>query len=336
VTEPSSLERDYRRLLAWYPRAFRAERGDEMLVVLMACAREGQRHPSLAEVANVIRSALGMRLRPRRPRPGNQTAWADALALFSLVAPLFLLLTEILEVALPYRVPGQPLTFVRWAPRLDEMGGLWLLSERGFVIAVGAQVLIAALVLLGLRRTALAAILASTGYWIVARYWLSDPLMLLTTGFYLLEATALIASPGPRYGRHLVNWGHGVLLLLTAAAVQISTLTFDTTGPQVSVVPSPRVNAVYLVISVMLAVAAVSMAVTMKVNRYVLPLLAVLLYPYALQLAFTATGGNTHLIGNPTPFHLASLYLPLLVFAWAAIVIPILRAPAATDETGLA
>jgi len=49
--------------------------------------------------------------------------------LFSLVAPLFLLLTEVLQVAMPYRVPGQPLTFVRWMPNLDQMGGLWLLSD---------------------------------------------------------------------------------------------------------------------------------------------------------------------------------------------------------------
>ena len=48
MTEPSSLERGYLRLLAWYPRSFRAQRGDEMLavLVLMACAREGQRYPA--------------------------------------------------------------------------------------------------------------------------------------------------------------------------------------------------------------------------------------------------------------------------------------------------
>jgi hypothetical protein len=42
----ASLERAYRRMLAWYPRGFQAEQGDEMLGVLMASAREGQRRPT--------------------------------------------------------------------------------------------------------------------------------------------------------------------------------------------------------------------------------------------------------------------------------------------------
>ena len=40
MTETGGLERRYRRLLAWYPRPFRREQGDEMLAVLMAGARE--------------------------------------------------------------------------------------------------------------------------------------------------------------------------------------------------------------------------------------------------------------------------------------------------------
>ena len=47
-------------------------------------------------------SALKMRLRGPGPASENRP-WADALALFSLVAPLFLLLVDILNVALPYR-----------------------------------------------------------------------------------------------------------------------------------------------------------------------------------------------------------------------------------------
>jgi hypothetical protein len=53
-----SLERGYRRLLAWYPRSFRREHDDEMLAVLMAGARDGQRRPRLMEAADVLRSAL--------------------------------------------------------------------------------------------------------------------------------------------------------------------------------------------------------------------------------------------------------------------------------------
>jgi hypothetical protein len=68
MTDQEHLERGYRRLLAWYPRAFRRESGPEILAVLMACAPDGRRRPGLAESADLIRSGLWMRLRPGVPR----------------------------------------------------------------------------------------------------------------------------------------------------------------------------------------------------------------------------------------------------------------------------
>jgi hypothetical protein len=68
MTDQENLERAYRRLLAWYPRAFRRENGQEILAVLLACAPDGQRRPGLAQAADLIRSGLWMRLRPSVPR----------------------------------------------------------------------------------------------------------------------------------------------------------------------------------------------------------------------------------------------------------------------------
>jgi hypothetical protein len=68
MTDQEHLERGYRRLLAWYPRAFRHEHGPEILAVLMACAPHSQRRPGLAESADLIRSGLWMRLCPGVPR----------------------------------------------------------------------------------------------------------------------------------------------------------------------------------------------------------------------------------------------------------------------------
>lgn len=68
MSHSADLERRYRRLLACYPRAFRREYEQEILSVLMAGALEGQRRPRLGEVANLIRHATWMRLRPRVPR----------------------------------------------------------------------------------------------------------------------------------------------------------------------------------------------------------------------------------------------------------------------------
>ncbi len=328
MTDSSGLERGYRRLLACYPKTFRHEQEEEILAVLMASARPGQRRPRLAESADLLRSALGMRLRAPRPGPPSRP-WSDALALFSIAAPLFLLVADILEVALPYHLP--PTTryglIARMLGRHVRIGGLPLFSQPFFDIAVGCQVIVSALVLLALRRLALAALAAAAVYWIVARHsvsWIPYPVQLLSAGVYILEAAALIASPGPRRGRHLMNWRHGVVLLVAAAAVQVSTLMYDAKSPPVRFLARrPPDTTVYLVGSIVLAVTVVSLAVAWKLNRYFLLLLAAMCYPYAMQLAFSSTGDNTDLLGLPTPGHLALLFLPPLLFAGGAVLVAV-------------
>jgi hypothetical protein len=320
VTDSPGLERGYRRLLACYPRAFRREHAEEVLAVLMASAPEGQKRPRLAESADVFWSALKMRLRGPGPASENRP-WADALALFSLVAPLFLLLVDILNVALPYRlrlagrIPFPPGAFGSH----PEIGGLPLLSVHIFTITVGAEVVIAVLVLLGLRWAALAALVGTAGYWVAAGQslpWIPYPLQLVTTGVFIVLAAALVASPGPRRGRQLVNWRLGAVLVVAAAAVQVSTFRYDmSTFPGRFLPPQPSVATIYLAGSVVLAVAAVVLAVVWKLTPYLLLLLAAMFWPYAIQLAFVATGGTTDLLGNPTPQHLVALYLPPVLFA---------------------
>ncbi len=56
------LERGYRRLVACYPRSFRRQNTEEIIAVLLATAREGQRRPSLAEATDLLRGAARMRL----------------------------------------------------------------------------------------------------------------------------------------------------------------------------------------------------------------------------------------------------------------------------------
>ncbi|MCG5440927.1 hypothetical protein PSH25_005695, partial [Micromonospora sp. PSH25] len=57
------LERRYRRLLAVYPWEHRRVYEDEMLAVLLAGARPGQRRPGAAEVRNLAGAGLRARLR---------------------------------------------------------------------------------------------------------------------------------------------------------------------------------------------------------------------------------------------------------------------------------
>jgi len=82
MTGQAQLERRYRRLMACYPRAFLEEHADEMLVVLLATARPGQRRPGLADSANLIANAVQIRLRPATPRSRPTVFWAVRLMAF--------------------------------------------------------------------------------------------------------------------------------------------------------------------------------------------------------------------------------------------------------------
>jgi hypothetical protein len=116
MTDQPDLERGYRRLLAWYPPKFRRENGEEILAVLMAGARDGQRRPGLAESANLIRSGVWMRLRPRVP-PSARTVQAAvrlmyagaAVSAVGLIIGLVLLIIDI-QVAVGGQFMGRSLT----------------------------------------------------------------------------------------------------------------------------------------------------------------------------------------------------------------------------------
>jgi hypothetical protein len=58
MTNSADLERRYRRLLTFYPKAFRDQHEQEVLSVLMAGAVDGQRRPRVAESADLLRNAI--------------------------------------------------------------------------------------------------------------------------------------------------------------------------------------------------------------------------------------------------------------------------------------
>ena len=275
MTGAPGLERGYRRLLACYPARFRSEHGEELLAVLLAGARDGQRRPGLAESASLLRSGLGMRLRPDASQTARQ-GWADALAAFSLAGPVFLLATTLL-VALAGGVYP-----------LRRGGFTVLLGMPGFWITLGFPAVVAALVLAGLRRAALVMTAAAGVYFFsfhLGVYSSTFPQpspqvwRLLAISVCIVELAALLGSPAPRRGRDLVHWGHGVVLLLCAAAVaSYAALLQQAAG-------EPAVTLLLMVIAV--AVIA-TLARAVRLNRYFRLLLAALACPCALFLAYRA------------------------------------------------
>ena len=125
MTDQEHLERGYRRLLAWYPREFRRENGQEILAVLMACAPDGQRRPGLAEAADLIRSGLWLRLRPSVPRSARTVRAAVRLmyagAAVSTVN-LVILLALIGDIKAHHAVLGHHLT----AAQVSQLNTLFI------------------------------------------------------------------------------------------------------------------------------------------------------------------------------------------------------------------
>jgi hypothetical protein len=261
VTGAAGLERRYRRLLACYPARFRGEHGEELVGVLMAGARDGQRRPGLAESASLLRSALGMRLRPDAS-PAAGRGWADALAVFSLAGPLFLLATTVLAALIwPFTYGHSFLT----AP----------LGWPGFWVTLGVQAVLAALVLAGRRRAAVV-MTAAAGVCSLTFFRWSPAVLPLAMSVCILELAALAGSPGPRRGRDLVHWGHGVVLPLCAAAVA---------GYTALLRQAPREPVVTLLHMVIVVAALATLAKAVRLSRYFRLLLAALACPCALILA---------------------------------------------------
>jgi hypothetical protein len=232
---PAILEIRYRRLLRWYPAEHRAVHHDEMLGVLMAGAESGRSRPGLRDSADLLLGAARIRLRPGRAL-SDGSGWRDALAVYSFAAPL-LVLTSTLLGLLAAELEARHLGLAGFT---SMVSGIYI-STRLLVITaiwvtVGGQVLVAVLVLLGLRRWAAAAAAISALYLginavlhLYTALSVGIPISLLYIPFVLMapitETVALLASPGPRRGRQLMRrrgWA-----MLAAGSITAAALTPD-------------------------------------------------------------------------------------------------------------
>lgn len=315
----AELERRYRRLLRLYPREFRARHTDEMIGVLMASAADGQDRPARGDVGDIVRSSLLARL--RGPRGG----WPFALSAFALVAPLFLVLTDILQVAFPYsegqaaaqgrisvmEAHGVPAAHIPPSALVPQhVGGPQLLSQPAFLILVAGHLIVAAAVLAGLRRTALAALIiaAAADYTQWTAFHVLHPgagtIAFLTIAVFLLEAIALAAAD-PRAARRREGWQHVFPALALAVAAQLLALAFDASRAGDVMFLSVRNGGERRVTSGNAIMAHVTSGNAIMVIGCVLALLAVLL-PLLLSL-----GWRVSLL-------LAAACYPLVILAAAA------------------
>ena len=200
------LERRYRRLLRCYPPGHRAAHREEMLGVLLATARPGQRSPGAWQAVNL--AACGLAIRARRALVAGP--WQDALAVVSLVAPVLMLVSSVLDFSVTVRETATidhayPSAFPFWSLSLVPV----LVGPALLVTGWLAVVLLA---LAGRRRAAAAVafvpltlalmvllVMQRTGAWSVGIYGFLygaglDPVLAS------LAACSLAFSAGPRRG----------------------------------------------------------------------------------------------------------------------------------------
>lgn len=167
----TALERRFRQILRLYPAAYRAIYEEEMIGVLMATARPGQKRPHWRDVLDLVRHAIAIRIRCFR---GDDT-WKEAAAIVSVVAPVFLCL------GMAARLPISIIEFAVWP-------------------------VCAALAMLGWRRSAATVAwlgAALLGYVVTLGVGVVAPWLVLA----VLAAGALTWSDGATRGIHLLGWG---------------------------------------------------------------------------------------------------------------------------------
>jgi hypothetical protein len=307
----SGLELRYRRLLAVYPRDHRQAYAEEMIGVLLAGAREGQRHPGLRETADLLRGALKARIR-RAARGSGDRRWQDALAVVSVLAPVLLLAyglgtTDLLGIGVT--TVGGFVGLIRWSVEYP----FWLTGSSLWPITLG-PLLAVIMVTLRLRRTAAIVTLAATVAGVAANadgplYYLYSPALAVWILLGLLATAALLLSPGPRRGLEILHWwGMGLVVIgALALATLIHGLPFDL--PLMSRGANP--------VLVLVVIAAVTLGcLTGPLGRRVVALLAIPAIPLCTFLLSVATPAGLPVIGAwPVLLYLPPVLLVLLIVA---------------------
>ena len=221
-----ALERRYLRLLRCYPPAHREFHREEMLGVLLATARPGQRTPGLGQTVNLAACGLAIRVR-RIPGWLAADAGQDALAVVSLIAPAVVLILLALQQA--------AITACASAGARVWLLGPFLPSSRQLVVVMIAWLAVVLLGLTGRRRTAAAIASISLTLTLLILLVLVTATMQQSHVFpgglvqFLpfadvpvvlasLAACSLVFSPGPRRGLAIVGWRRACLMIAGLSA----------------------------------------------------------------------------------------------------------------------
>jgi len=316
------LERRYRRLLRCYPPSHRAFHREEMLGVLLAAARPGQRTPGLRQAVNL--AACGLVIRVRRI-PGWLAADAgqDALAVVSLIAPVVVFILLVLEWGAMN---------AEASARAPVLVPVLLPSAGQFVVVMIAWLAVVLLGLTGRRRAA--ATIASISLTLTLLALLTLLVVLMQPGHDLsgglvqfgpfadvpvvlasLAACSLALSPGPWRGLAIVGWRRACLMIAGLSAGFGFPAIVQLVNPA-----APLGDLAFRLLGVLAAAAALAVAVTCvrgPVGRRVAGLVAAGLLP-SLVLAIPVLYGSLYggLAAWLVILVVAVLVWPVAIVSW--------------------
>jgi hypothetical protein len=233
----AALERRYQRLLRCYPPSHRAFHREEMLGVLLATARPGQRTPGLGQTVNLAACGLAIRVR-RIPGWLAADAGQDALAVVSLIAPAVVFILLALGWAVNAAAGARVLPRVPvWTPLLPVP--VLPFSGESVVVMI-AWLAVVVLGLTGRQRTAAKIAFISLTLALLALLLVLVVLIQQDHSFYFntfpgelfqflpfgdvpvvlasLAACSLALSPGPRRGLAIVGWRRACLMIAGLSA----------------------------------------------------------------------------------------------------------------------
>ncbi len=315
----AALERRYRRLLRCYPPGHRQVHREEMLGVLLATARPGQRAPGARQTVNLVACGLAIRARRALSSLADET-WQDALAVVSLITPVLMLVIAALGFAVAIR---EAVVEHHAYPAAGPFWQAWLVPFLGGPATVMMGWL--AVVLLGLtgRRRAAAAIasiaLALALFDLLAVViqngaWSGGLRMFLITAgqgpvfIASLAACSLAFSVGPRRGLAIAGRRQACLMIAALSGVfgapEIVLIVRSSVPVAASTVSLPDVSVLTI------AVAVVVTYVRDTMDRRVAALVAPVLVVDATSIPFEFEGISTATV----VLSLASLLFAVLVW----------------------
>ena len=315
----AALERRYRRLLRCYPPGHRQVHREEMLGVLLATARPGQRAPGARQTVNLVACGLAIRVR-RALRSLADESWQDALAVVSLITPVLMLIISALGFAVAIREAlvehhAYPAAAAGpfWPPWLVPFLGGPAVAMIGWlaVVLLGltgrrrAAAAIASIALALALSDLLAVVIQQSGAWSGGL-----PMFLITAGqgpvfIASLAACSLAFSAGPRRGLAIVGRRQACLMIAGLSVVFGFTEVVYLVRPSVSLAGSAFSFLGVLTLAVAVVITRVRGTVGWRVSALVAGP-ALLLDAVAIPFAGSSTAS--------VPLSVASLLFAVLVW----------------------